>query len=389
MGRYFRQALLALALCACALLSGCAANDTVDPLAQYDSNAALPLITPSPTPDPTPTQLPAFRITPAPTAFTAWAEVPLDEDETMSHPRLTRRPTAAPVEVQMDEFVAERQNSELDNTGALQPNISGAGMACEFETDGVKYMYFTAADGMLYRRRMEHGLSASWDAADAQLVTGDTAYNMLISLQGDIVYIDDHRQLVRLKGGDGAQREVMATFDHMCCLTRWDDTFLFIAERDGVRGVFALHEGSSPALIIPAVRSMQLDVVERRIVALSDSCISAYSFEGDLIAVMIEGDIGAMCYSGADLYYGAGSSIYRLAPSGTVECVANSRAKWLGCHDNALLFIDENDALYRADMDGGSVTRLSEGEAYNPTLLHGRIAYSITPQGGIAADAEY
>lgn len=384
-----KRIMLMLTLCACMALSGCVTSVPGDPLAPYGADAELPIVTPAPTEAPTATPLPTFLITPAPTRFTAWVEVPLTEDEHMTHPRLTRRPTAAPVAVQMDEFVMERQNSELDNTGALQPNISGAGMACVFDEGEQSYLYFTAADGMLYRQRLEDDRLISWDVADAQLVTGDRAFNMLISLQGDIVYISDHRQLVRLHGGSGTQREVMATFDHMCCLTRWDDTFMFIGERDGVRGVFALRDGGSPALIIPSAQSMQLDVVERRIVALDDTGIRAYSMSGDLLAPMIEGEITALCYSGANLYYAAGSAIYCLAPSGTVKSIVPAQVKWLGCHDDTLFYIDTDDVLYRADVSGENVMRMSPGKAYNPTVLDGRIAYSVTENGGISADAEY
>ena len=134
---------------------------------------------------------------------------------------------------------------------------------------------------------------------------------------------------------------------------------------------------------------MQIDAVNRRIVALDDAGLTAYSLEGDRLAPMIEGSITAFCHSGADLYYSTENAVYRLGPGGTVERVAERSAVWLGCMNGRLFYLDGARALRSAAQDGSDEKVLSEGPVYNPTLLADRIAWSLSETGGLEADAPY
>ena len=366
----------------CVLLPGCAREPVSDPLAAFGADAELPHVTAAPT-----ACTPAPTATPAPTQYVYWAELPLDESDGPAVERPTRRPTSAPLGAQLSGLIGERQLLELDSTGALQANVTAPGMACEFEGDTI-WLYFTAADGRLYRERIAEGANVSWDPANAQRVTADRAQGLMVSLRGDVVYMCGS-ELVRLEGGESRRRTVMATFDALTGITRWDDTLYAVASRGGAEGLFALNGESEPLLIIPSARAVQIDVVNRRIVALDDAGLTAYSLEGDRLAPMIEGSITAFCHSGADLYYSTENAVYRLGPGGTVERVAELSAVWLGCMNGRLFYLDGARALRSAAQDGSDEKVLSEGPVYNPTLLTDRIAWSLSETGGLEADAPY
>ena len=166
-------------------------------------------------------------------------------------------------------------------------------------------------------------------------------------------------------------------------------TLVAVGTRDGVSGIFALEDGGAPELIVPEALSMQLDVVERRILALDEAGLAAYSLTGDPVMRMIEGEVTAFSYSGAELYYAASGAIYRLSARGEVECVIESDASWLGCHGAQLYYLDGEGLLHRAWLDGDEDEVISDGPAYNPTLLSDRIVYCAEPDGGVVAQVDY
>lgn len=368
------------------ILPGCASQPAADPLADYGADSVLPQISRSATSTPAPSL--------APVGLASWSELPMDEAAPSATPvvRPTRRPTPASMDAQLGEFIRERQTSETDNAGTLQANAVAPGMAIEFTDDEDKaYIYFTAADGRLYRQIRIEGapVAVSWETANAQLVSSDRAEGLMRSLGGDILYTSVG-QLIRLSGGDGAQREVLCTFDSISCLTRWDDTIMFIARTGEDSAVYALTDPGLPEQIIPSARAMQFDVIERRIIVMDDEGLKAYSLDGDLISPMITCGMTAFCYSGGNLYYSTGSAIYRLMPGGAVERVLDAGASWLGCIDDNMFYISSFDgSLRRAGLDGADDRAVSDGPAYNPTLLSDRIAYSTEIDGGISADEEY
>ncbi len=370
-------------LCACALLPGCGGNG-YDPLADFGADAELPRVTPAPTASAQPaTPSPA----PTPTARVDWAELPLGDAALQQRP--TRRPSAASRAAELDEQVLERQLSELDNAGGLQPNVASAGVACEFDDGEAEYLYFAATDGQLYRMPLEPGAEPDCEAPGAQRVAPDSACGLITTLQGDLAFISGGRQLVALRQGASGGREVLCEFDELSQLTRWDDTLLALGTRDGVSGIFALEDGGAPELIVPEALSMQLDVVERRILALDEAGLAAYSLTGDPVMRMIEGEVTAFSYSGAELYYAASGAIYRLSARGEVECVIESDASWLGCHGAQLYYLDGEGLLHRAWLDGDEDEVISDGPAYNPTLLSDRIVYCAEPDGGVVAQVDY
>lgn len=384
MRRIMRAAACAALLCACALLPGCGGDGGDDPLADYGIGAELPRITPAPTESAPPA---TAAPTPSPTAQVDWAELPLDDARSQQRP--TRKPSAASRAAALDEQVHERQASELDNTGNLQPNVISGGVACEFDDGQAQYVYFTATDGQLYRTALEPGKEPSFDSAQAQRVAPDNASGLMTTLQGDLAYISGGRQLVVLREGAAGGREVLCEFDELTQLTRWDDTLLALGTRDGVSGIFALVGEGMPELIVPDALGMQLDVVNRRILALDDAGLTAYSLTGDLVLTMIAGDVTAFSYSGAELYYAASGAIYRLDALGCVECVLETEASWLGCHGPQLYYLDGEGILHRSWLDGEDDEVISDGAAYNPTLLSDRIVYCSEPGGGVTASVEY
>lgn len=381
----------ALTLCAIMLLCGCSKSPEEDPLSDYGQDATLPQI------DREPTEIPATFVPnatatpPAPT----WNELPLDDD---SEPdvtvtpavRPTRKPTPMAMDVQLSEFIRERMTSERDNTGTYQANVMSGGMAVEIADDeGDKYLYFTAADGNLYSQRRLDGIDVSWDIADAHYVSGDCAVGMIASLSGDLLYICGG-DLVMLTLGDTTERTVLCSFDEITGLTRWDNT-IYIAARDGEEsGIYALYDGVTPREIVPGGNAVALDVVERRLLVLMDSGLYAYSLDGDLISPMVECEMNAVCYIGGDLYYSTGDAIYRLMSGGSVEKVLDEGASWLGSAEENLFYINSEDGmLYRAEADGSNARAISAGEAFNPTLLSDRIAYGVSPDGGMTNDEKY
>lgn len=379
-----RAGACAALLCACMLLPGCGGDGGEDPLADFGVGAELPRITPAPTESAPPaTSAP----TPSPTPQIDWAELPLDDARAQQRP--TRKPSAASRAAALDEQVHERQASELDNTGGLQPNVASSGMACEYDDGQAQYVYFAALDGQLYREELLPGAGPAFDSATAQRVAPDSASGMITTLQGDLAYIAGGRQLVVLREGVAGGREVLCEFDELLQLTRWDDTLLALGTRDGESGIFALTGGGLPELIVPDAQCMQLDVVNRRIIALDDAGLTAYSLTGDPVLTMIAGDVTAFSYSGAELYYAASDAIYRLDALGTVECVLDTGASWLGCHGPQLYYLDSEDRLHRAWLDGEDDEVLSSGAAYNPALLSDRIVYCTAPYGGVTRSVAY
>lgn len=385
-----KKAAALMALCAILVLPGCTSQQSGDPLADYGADAALPQIDRDPTPEP---DTPAPSLTPTPAAAD-WAELPMDESapKTTPAPRPTRRPTPASMDAQLGEFIRERENSEIDNTGTLQANAMSGGMALEFtDAAGSDYLYFTAADGRLYRQiRMDGApVTSSWEPADAQAVASDRAEGLMRSLGGDLLYTSGGR-LLRLADGDGARREVLCSFDEISCLTRWDDTIMFIARTGDDSGVYALTDPGLPEMIVPSARAMQFDVVERRIIVMDSEGLKAYSLDGDLISPMITCDMSAFCYSGGSLYYSTGGAIYRLMPGGAVERVLDAGATWIGCMGDDMFYISSFDgSLRRCGLDGADDCAVSDGPAYNPTLLSDRIVYATEIDGGIDAEAVY
>lgn len=385
-----KRAAAFMALCAMLMLPGCTSRQSGDPLADYGADAALPQINREPTREP---DTPAPSLTPTPVAA-QWAELPMGESapKTTHAPRPTRRPTPASMDAQLGEFIRERENSEIDNSGTLQANATSPGMALEFtDAAGNDYLYFTADDGKLYRQiRMDGApVTASWDTADAQAVTSDRAEGLMRTLSGDLMYVSGGK-LIRLIDGDGAQRDVICAFDKISCLTRWDDKLLFIARKGDDSGVYAFDDSGAPEQIIPDVRAMQVDVVERRIIAMDDEGLKAYSLEGDLISPMITCDMTTFCYSGGNLYYSTGSAIYRLMPGGAVERVLDAGATWIGCMGDDMFYISSFDgSLRRCSLDGADDRAVSDGPAYNPTLLSDRIVYATEVDGGIDSDEAY
>ena len=385
-----KKAVALMALCAMLILPGCTSQQSGDPLADYGADAALPQIDRDPTPEP---DTPAPSLTPTPAAAD-WAELPMDEStpKTTPAPRPTRRPTPASMDAQLGEFIRERENSEIDNTGTLQANAMSGGMALEFtDAAGSDYLYFTAADGRLYRQiRMDGApVTSSLEPADAQAVASDRAEGLMRTLNGDLMYVSGGK-LIRLTDGNGAQRDVICAFDSISCLTRWDDKILFIAHKGDDSGVYALGDSGAPEQIILGVRAMQVDVVERRIIAMDDEGLKAYSLEGDLISPMITCDMTTFCYSGGNLYYSTGGAIYRLMPGGAVERVLDAGATWIGCMGGDMFYISSFDgSLRRCGLDGADDRAVSDGPAYNPTLLSDRIVYATEIDGGIDAEAVY
>ena len=385
-----KKAVVLMALCAMLILPGCTNQQSGDPLADYGADAALPQIDRDPTPEPV---TPAPSLTPTPAAAD-WAELPMDESapKTTPAPRPTRRPTPASMDAQLGEFIRERENSEIDNTGTLQANAMSGGMALEFtDAAGSDYLYFTAADGRLYRQiRMDGApVTSSWEPADAQTVASDRAEGLMRSLGGDLLYTSGGR-LIRLADGDGARREALCSFDEISCLTRWDDTIMFIARTGDDSGVYALTDPGLPEMIVPSARAMQFDVVERRIIVMDGEGLKAYSLDGDLISPMITCDMSAFCYSGGSLYYSTGGAIYRLMPGGAVERVLDAGATWIGCMGGDMFYISSFDgSLRRCGLDGTDDRAVSDGPAYNPTLLSDRIVYATEIDGGIDAEAVY
>lgn len=369
------------ALCACALLGGCAGEHTGDPLAAFGADAELPHVSATATACPV---CVTAAPTPAPTERADWAELPLDEADPTG-PRPTRRIMPASLDAQASAFMSERISAERDNAGAPQANVNGRAQGCVLPGgEDADHMYFTAQDGKLYRERLMSGAPVSWETADAQLVCADSARNIIVSLKGDIVYICGD-EIIQLTGGDGSKRSVLGEFESPDCLTRWDDAFMFVAGREGARGIYSMNSEGEAGLIVPGVRAMQIDAVNRRIVALGADGLSAYSLTGAPISPMIAGNIDAFCFSGAELYYSASDAVYRLTASGTVQRVLERKAQWLGCMDGKLYLIDGEGALMRAELDGSGLEQLCE-EAYNPTLLPGRIACAAEPDGGLSMD---
>ena len=232
-------------------------------------------------------------------------------------------------------------------------------------------------------------VTSSWEPADAQAVASDRAEGLMRTLNGDLMYVSGGK-LIRLIDGDGAQRDVICAFDSISCLTRWDDKFLFIAHKGDDSGVYALGDSGAPEQIILGVRAMQVDVVERCIIAMDDEGLKAYSLEGDLISPMITCDMTTFCYSGGNLYYSTGGAIYRLMPGGAVERVLDAGATWIGCMGDDMFYISSFDgSLRRCGLDGADDRAVSDGPAYNPTLLSDRIVYATEIDGGIDAEAVY
>ena len=212
---------------------------------------------------------------------------------------------------------------------------------------------------------------------------------MVASLSGDLIYICNG-DLVMLTLGDTPERTVLCSFDEITCLTRWDNT-IYIAARNGEEsGIYALYDGAEPRQIVPAARAVALDVVERRLLVLMDSGLYAYSLDGDLISPMVECKMSALCYIGGNLYYSNADAVYRLMSGGTVEKVLDAGASWLGSAEENLFYINSEDGmLYRARADGTDARAISAGEAFNPTLLSDRIAYGVSPDGGMTNDETY
>ncbi len=381
---------VALALCAIMLLTGCSQSPAGDPLEGYGIDAALPHV------EHEPTDVPATFV-PNPTAAPsapAWDELPLGEnlpDATVTPAvRPTRKPTPMAMDAQLSEFIRERITSERDNTGTYQANVMSGGMAVEItDQEGNEYLYFTAADGNLYSQRRLEGIDVSWDIADAHYLSGDCAVGMIASLSGDLIYICNG-DLVMLTLGDTPERTVLCSFDEITCLTRWDNT-IYIAARNGEEsGIYALYDGAEPRQIVPAARAVALDVVERRLLVLMDSGLYAYSLDGDLISPMVECKMSALCYIGGNLYYSNADAVYRLMSGGTVEKVLDAGASWLGSAEENLFYINSEDGmLYHARADGTDARAISAGEAFNPTLLSDRIAYGVSPDGGMTNDETY
>ena len=96
------------------------------------------------------------------------------------------------------------------------------------------------------------------------------------------------------------------------------------------------------------------------------------------------------CYSGGNLYYSTGGAIYRLMPGGAVERVLDAGATWIGCIGDDMFYISSFDgSLRRCGLDGADDRAVSDGPAYNPTLLSDRIVYATEIDGGIDAEAVY
>lgn len=383
MNRLIRAALGAALICACALLPGCAGTGEYDPLADFGAGAELPRVTAAPSAS----APPAATAAPSPTARSDWDELPLSDARAQSRP--TRKPSAASRAAALDEQVHERQTSELDNAGALQPNVASGGVACEFDDGQSRYIYFTAADGQLYRTPLSQGEEPNLSAAAAQRVAPDNARGLMTTLEGDLAYISGGRLLVALRQGAAEGREVLCEFDELRQIARWDATLYALGTREGASGIFALSDGGAPELIVPDAHSMQLDVVKRRILALDEGGLKAYSLEGDPVITLIEGEVAAFSYSGADLYYSIAGAIYRMDALGSVELVLSAQASWLGCHGPLIYYLDGEGLLRRAWLDGEGDEQVSQGPAYNPTLLSDRIVYCAQPDGGLTDSSLY